>query len=446
MRLSDALRIKAGQVVAFTGAGGKTSAIRKLVSELKDESPIIVTTTTKLGLDQCDLADIHLIVSASEELASLSGLIASNGSLLITGKDHPDEPKWLGLDMEQELERVTVEAQRMGALLLIEADGARGKSLKVPAAHEPVVPPWSDVVVPIAGLDVIGAQQDSEKVHRPARVAKFLGLGIGETISIDHIVRILSSSEAGLKGIPASVQVRIILNKAETDVAIGNGRALAQKLLGCGKIRSVLLANVSQDDPVREVIGRTAGIILAAGKSTRLEGPKQLLYWRGKPLIAYAIETACRAGLDPIIVVHGPEKDKMRAALAEYSVELVENLEAERGQSSSIALGMQVLADRAEAAVFLLADMPLVTADLVEALINVHRRTLAAAVAPAFKGQRGNPVLFDCTTFDALGKLRGDKGGRAIFHLYPPLLLEWDETALFDIDSPSDLEMLRSKE
>lgn len=445
MRLCDALRIKAGQVVAFTGAGGKSSAIRRLVSELKQELPIVVTTTTKLGLDQCDLGDRHLIVSASKDLASLSDLIANNGSLLITGKEYPEEPKWLGLDTE-DLEGVATEIRRRGALLLIEADGGRGKSLKVPAWHEPVVPPWSDIVIPIVGLDVIGAQQDSQKIHRPDRVAEFLGLRSGEEISIDHIAMVLSSAEAGLKGIPASAQVRVMLNKAETDVAIGNGNALAQKLLGHERIRSVLLASVSQADPVREVIGRAAAIVLAAGKSTRLEGPKQLLHWRGKPLVAYAVEAAYKGGLDPVVIVHGSESGTIRAALANYPVELVENPETERGQSSSIALGLHALAGRAEAAIFLLADMPLVKADLVEALINVHRRTLAAVVAPSFRGRRGNPVLFDCTTFDALGQLQGDQGGRAVFHLYPPLNLEWDETALFDVDFPSDLEKLRGME
>lgn len=445
MRLRDALRIQAGQVLAFIGAGGKSSAIRKLASELRGDLPVLITTTTKFSLEQRDLGDWHLIVSTPKDLTRFPNMISEAGALLITGERYPEEPKWLGLSI-RDLEDVACEVRKRRAVLLIEADGARGKSLKVPAAHEPVVPPWSDTVVPVVGLDVIGAPLDGQKIHRPQMVADFLGLAGEEIISMDHIARVLSSAEAGLKGIPDSAQVRMILNKADEDILQEHAKALARELLDCERIRSVLLANVRQEDPVREVFGRTAGIVLAAGRSTRLQGIKQFFEWRGKPLVAHAIQAAQEGGLSPIVVVHGPQREISLELFAGYAVELVENPAPERGQSSSIVLGLQALAGRAEAAIFLLADMPLVTSDLIRALINAHRRTLAAVVAPSFDGRRGNPVLFDCSTFNALGQVKGDQGGRALFNLYLPLEVEWDESAVFDIDSPSDLEKLRGLE
>ena len=74
MRLSDALRIESGQSIAFTGAGGKTSAIRTLVKELQSRNPIVSTTTTKLGPTQTDLADVHNILKTPDLMDGVGSL------------------------------------------------------------------------------------------------------------------------------------------------------------------------------------------------------------------------------------------------------------------------------------------------------------------------------------------------------------------------------------
>ena len=154
MRLSDALRIETGQSIAFTGAGGKTSAIRTLVKELQPKNPVVSTTTTKLGLAQTDLADVHMILKSPDLMDGVGSLLRPGISVLVTNDQLPDERKWSGLSL-MELERLREICREKGAILLIEADGARRKSFKAPAEHEPVVPEWVDLVVSIAGLDVI---------------------------------------------------------------------------------------------------------------------------------------------------------------------------------------------------------------------------------------------------------------------------------------------------
>jgi molybdenum cofactor cytidylyltransferase len=124
----------------------------------------------------------------------------------------------------------------------------------------------------------------------------------------------------------------------------------------------------------------------------------------------------------------------------------VQNVEPERGQSNSVHMGLNAVQDQVDAAVFLLADMPLVGSDLVAALIEKHRETLGSVIAPTVDGRRGNPVLFDRKTFDALREVQGDQGGRALFSHYPVIQVEWDDSSLFDVDSDEELRKMREIE
>ena len=445
MRLSDGLRISGGEVIAFVGAGGKSTAIRRLVGELAGRIPTVVTTTTKIALDQSDLAQEHLILESIEDLLTAIESMQTFESILLTGGKDDKEPKWRGLHPDF-VEEFIPAVRENGWVLLIEADGARGKSLKVPASYEPVLPSQCDLVVPVVGLDVIGEEVDSPKVHRFDLLMKLLDLGANERIRSDHIVKLLTSLHGGLKDIPQESVVRVLLNKADSDGARKIGREIAWDLLKHARIQSVLLASVTEDIPVGESFCRVGGVVLAAGASTRLEGLKQLMTFRNKPLVAYSVEAAIGGGLDPILVVVGRDADDVRNALSHYPVQFVENAEWESGQSGSVRLGLNAVHDQVEAVIFLLADMPLVTSDLVEALVKKHRQTLGSVIAPFVEGKRGNPVLFDRKTFDALREVKGDQGGRALFSQYPMEQIEWDKSALFDVDSDEELRRMRDIE
>jgi molybdenum cofactor cytidylyltransferase len=208
----------------------------------------------------------------------------------------------------------------------------------------------------------------------------------------------------------------------------------------------VILASLEADPPVREVHGRVAGIVLAAGESSRLGVPKQLIPWRGRPLVWHAVQAAQRAGLSPIVVVVGAWGDQVRMALEGEPVKLVDNPVWQAGQSTSVRLGLAEVEAQAEAAVFMLSDTPLVTGELIQQLLHTHQRTLAALVAPRAGGRRANPVLFDRRTFVDLRELEGDQGGRALFELYQPAWVDWDESVLLDLDTTEDLRRLRELE
>lgn len=463
MRLAEALRIRTGTTVAFTGAGGKSSALRRLAEELAPQGPVILTTTTRLGKEQSDLAHHHLVLTSPEGLKALSGLLDRHGCVLVTGPLDTTRSKWTGLGpteigaLHQETgswKRVTGNwEQEAGSgergagggrrpVVLIEADGARGRSLKAPAEHEPVVPEWVDVAVPVVGLDVLGESLGSDLVHRGDLVGARLGLTGSDRISENHIAGLLISPDGGLKGVPGSAEVRVLLNKVDSEEQRSAARAISEQVLREGRMAAVAFGSVLRPSPVAECWGRVAGVILAAGGSSRLGRPKQLIEWRGRPLVWHAAQTAFDAGLSPVVVVTGAGATAVGDAVGGQAVEIVYNARWESGQSTSVRAGVEAVIGRVEAICFLLADMPRVPSELIRREVEVHRRTLSPLVAPWAGGRWANPAVFDRSVFEDLLSLRGDRGGRALFDRYPVLRVEWDESILLDVDTPGDLERL----
>lgn len=442
MELTKALRISPGQIVAFVGAGGKSASIRRLIEELTPKAPVLITTTTKLALNQTDLAVQHIILRSKEDLSLFPALLQEQSSVLVTGERWSEEPKWTA-PPEDLLAVLLPMAADSGAVVLIEADGARGRSLKAPAEHEPVMPPFVDLVVPVMGLDAIGTELEGDLVYRPEQVRALFGIQKDQIIQPADAAGILAHGNGALKTIPASAKVRVILNKAETQKAVEHGREIAELTLKTDRIGAVILAQVQQADPVVEVHGRIAGIILAGGGSRRFGRPKLLEIFDGEALIRRAVRAARDAGLDPIVVVLGADGPAVRDALSKLAIQITNNPDWAEGQSSSVRAGLKMLAPNVDGAVFLLADMPLVDAELVCTLVETQRRSLAPIVAP-WTGERwGNPVLFDRTTFEALSRIRGDQGGRALFKMYSIEAVPWGQSAMLDIDTPDDLDKIR---
>lgn len=192
------------------------------------------------------------------------------------------------------------------------------------------------------------------------------------------------------------------------------------------------------------------GVVLAAGLSRRFGHNKLLMPILGKPLVRYVVEAALGSQLAPIVVVLGHEQARVRAALSDLQTEsrliLIQNDCYQQGQGSSVIAGLTAIEPTVEAAMFLPADQPWLSADVINCLISAFGRTKADICHPVVAGRRYSPVIFGARHFPSLRALRGDTGGRGILDANPDAVTAVafeNEAPFLDIDTQDDFMELR---
>ncbi len=192
--------------------------------------------------------------------------------------------------------------------------------------------------------------------------------------------------------------------------------------------------------------GSITGIILAAGMSTRLGRPKQLLKVGGEFIINRVVDAALNSGLEKIIVVLGHRHREIQVAMgARLTVprlKVVINRDYRRGQSHSLRCGVQAIRSDCAACMFMVADQPLLDAGTIDLLIERFRLSASEICVPLCRGKRQSPTLFSSRYYDRLLAITGDIGARGIIAAEPEsvLLVEIDRQDVFrDIDTPADL-------
>lgn len=192
---------------------------------------------------------------------------------------------------------------------------------------------------------------------------------------------------------------------------------------------------------------RFGAIILAAGPSTRMGTPKQLLPVDGKPLLVRTVEAALASPAWPVIVVLGANAEQIRPALARLPVLVAENPAWTEGMASSIRSGvatLQQFSRSLDAALIALCDQPAFSAAVIERLAAAHQATGRTIVAARYAGRQGAPALFLHEHFPALAALTGEEGARALLNDDPSRVaaVELPELA-FDLDTPADYAALQ---
>jgi len=232
------------QSIAVVGAGGKTTLCWRLVqAAVARGQRVIFTTTTKIWQPAPQAFDVMLLApDLAQALVQLQGRDDWRSACVVSGADPATAeigllPETRFLDA---VAHMPVLPHKMlgyapdaicaalahlpfNCQLVIEADGARGALFKAPAAHEPMIPACVTAVVVVANRDVIGQPLVGPMVHRPEIVARLAGLALGEVMTSQAFMTVLTHAQGGLKGVPPNAARVLVLTGQPCDVPIADG-------------------------------------------------------------------------------------------------------------------------------------------------------------------------------------------------------------------------------
>ncbi len=190
---------------------------------------------------------------------------------------------------------------------------------------------------------------------------------------------------------------------------------------------------------------RIVGIVLAAGSGSRMGRPKQLLPVGGVPMVARVVADAVAADLDDVVVVTGHHGEDVEAVLTGRVVTVARNPDPERGNLSSLRVGLEA-AGPADAIVLLLGDMPDVGVEVIDAMVRRWRDERCWAAVAEYRGRRAHPLVLSAAALEGLHRLSGPKPlWRYLGEEAPETVVAvpFDRRPPADVDTPQDYARLR---
>lgn len=397
MNLKKALRLERSARVAVVGAGGKTSVIFRLAHELPP--PVIVTTTTHLGLWQVHAGDRWI-----QGVDALADGRVKDGITVITGSEIRNDR--VNGPTDAELDRLRTLADENGWSLLIEGDGSKGLPLKAPGKNEPVIPSWVETVIVVAGLTGLGKPCDNAHIHRAEIFCELSGLSLNEPVGEEALVQVLSHAQGGLKGIPENARKVVLLNQAEDPGLLNAASRMAQPLLR--SYDAVLIGSL-------------------------LSEPEDEIYTAAEPIAAILLPTDDLMAHFDLNADRISNKANINNAYSQNITDIpslkiysLNNQTQSIDSITSIRLSVQSLPPNI-GGVVLLSNAGLEDpAQLVRELIDRHTKTLASIIAHRDEAQRVDAALIDRDLFPDLMALQGDRDVREIFSRYLVESMPWD--------------------
>jgi len=207
------------RLIAFTGAGGKTSLIRCLATHLETHlQRVITTTTTKIF----PVPGAHTVLQddAPDFAGRIRHALSSSLHIVVARRFDLASGKLIGLDKDTV---TALHEAKLEATILVEADGAARKPLKAPASHEPVIPQGTDFCVGVMGLDAVSCRLVESNVHRHEIFSRITGLAPSHFVSPSHMTRLALAPDGLFKGCPVQCNRFVFLNKI--DIPGGYGMA-----------------------------------------------------------------------------------------------------------------------------------------------------------------------------------------------------------------------------
>ncbi len=439
-------------LVSFIGAGGKTTLMFRLAKELSAAGhKVIITTTTKIYPPH----NLPLVLASSTgQILNMLSESMPKENITVLGSAIGTDGKLQGL--EPEVVNSIYRARKI--FILVEADGARGKSLKGYKEYEPRIPSASDLVFAVIGADALGEKIDETYVHRFELFCTATGIDSGKVINGTILAKSYRlMHDISINQAPAAVY-RAILNKIDL---LAEPEKTALDLLDhlakeTKSYKNLLLTTAQDVNPVKFVLPATlqkpvvtvAAIVLAAGLSKRMGEDKLSLKIGDSTVFETTMLAITKAGAKQVIVVTKP--GSIISSLAgRNNCLVIENQTPELGLSSSLKAGLNAVDSTIQGALFALADQPLITAELYRLLINSYRKKLKLVTCPLYQGTRGNPTIFDRRIWPLLEQIEGDQGGRTLLESLTEEQVDFvavdDPAVITDLDTPADYARLRDQ-
>lgn len=209
--LCNVLQLNRPQTIALAGSGGKTTLMKFLALELAGQgASVVMATTTKMYPPNWLGSSPWLLQGALPSASQVEERLAQGAPLAVGDSLGPDG-KLHGISLEQ----AAALGRVRGAWVLIEADGSRGRPLKAWAAHEPVVPEATALLVILAGASGLGKPLGEEHVHRPEIFGRVCGLEPGDPVEAGQVVKVLTNGQGPLRVMPSGCRAALVISQAK---------------------------------------------------------------------------------------------------------------------------------------------------------------------------------------------------------------------------------------
>lgn len=438
MKLQQAFEIVPGDVVAFIGAGGKTSTLIALGHELAQAGlRVLATTTTQIAVDELDLMPYATTLDTG--ISHLSLALGENRFVFLY--DEIKNNQVFGPDA-REIPRLLDSVD--SDVLLIEADQSDGLPLKAPLEGEPNIPPETTLVVPMASLAVLGQPLDDDHVYNASAIDDRYGFLLGNNVRSPWVAQVLRDEELGLRGVPTSARVIALLNQTPSKGYLRRrARLIAQFILRSPRVHGVALGSVRGSEPIYEVQKHIGAVILAGGMSKRMGQPKVLLPWGGqRTIIEHIIEQLSLARVPQITVVTGHRAGEVRQVVARAGVDVAHNDRYTTGEMlSSLKAGLRAMPAHVGAALMVLGDQPRIQPKVVVQVMMAYAEGKGDIVAPSYQMRRGHPILIDRRYWSEILDLPDDGSPRDVIDRHKDRIAYVNvdtDSVLRDVDTPED--------
>jgi len=250
-RLRDALLLKGGGVVSLVGAGGKTSLMFRLARELSAAGEtVLTTTTTRIFMPEAGQSRCVILADTAEEILERAAQRPNEHRHLTAAAGLSADPGKLAGLTPHTVDRLW--AAQVFDWIIVEADGAAGRPLKAPTAHEPVIPRSTGWLIAVAGLSAVGRTLTGESVFRPEVFSRLSGLAPGGLIDAAAVAAVLGHSEGSMQGAPGGCRRVAFLNQADAPEHVAAARRIAEALQhgARGGIERVVCGRLAAEPPV----------------------------------------------------------------------------------------------------------------------------------------------------------------------------------------------------